>query len=201
MKRQKKDGRSPAGRALRYGALALVGILAYTGWLYHDVRGAATSQPSHPADVIIVLGSGGNASRPSRVYQARLDYAFNLYRRGFAQHVIVTEKAPIAQSAGRYLTGKGTPSQAVFLEDRSKNTWENLKYAQVIMREQGWESAIVVSCGFHLFRALRMCRDLGMNAQGAAATNSPVERSAAGRFKWTLLECPKYFAHRWLGIR
>jgi uncharacterized SAM-binding protein YcdF (DUF218 family) len=168
-----------------------------TGWLYVTIRRSAGVQPTKPADVIIVLGAGWERPLrlPKRVYRARLVYARELYERGLAPHIIVTEKSPAAEIAREYLIELGVPEEAVEFENHSTTTWENLAYAQDIMREHGWQSAIVVTCGFHMFRSLRMCEELGIPAQGAASPYAHIERSAYKRFRYTLRECGTYAAH------
>src|SRR5213592_3477936 len=54
--------------------------------IVHD----ASLQELHPADAIVVFGAAEYAGRPSPVYRARLDHAFELFRRGIAPVVIAT---------------------------------------------------------------------------------------------------------------
>src|SRR5437868_5651160 len=51
---------------------------------------AASQQEIQKADAIVVFGAAEYAGRPSPVYRARLDHAFDLYRRGLAPVVITT---------------------------------------------------------------------------------------------------------------
>ena len=185
---------------VRFLVAGFVAFVCGMVFLYASVRRSATLQPTRPADVIIVLGSGSWGGKPSPVYQARLDRAFELYSQQFAPRIIVTERAPAAQVAKRYLLAKGAPDEVVFVEDRSATTWENLHYAREIMQQHGWRSAIVASCPFHLFRALKMCSDLGIPAQGAASS-SPLETNAGSRFSYSLAECRKYIAYKWFRFR
>src|SRR5213596_4229043 len=54
--------------------------------IVHD----ASLQESHPADAIVVFGAAEYAGRPSPVYRARLDHAFDLFKLGIAPVVITT---------------------------------------------------------------------------------------------------------------
>src|SRR5213082_1621735 len=54
--------------------------------IVHD----ASLQELHPADAIVVFGAAEYAGRPSPVYRARLDHAFELFKRGIAPVVIAT---------------------------------------------------------------------------------------------------------------
>ncbi len=173
--------------------LLLVGLVP--GALYVQVRSHADDQPARAADAIIVLGSGGSATRPSMVYRARLAHAISLYERGFAPAVIVTERSPAAEGARRWLLDRGAPAGDVLMENRSTTTWENLVFARDVMRRNGWQSAIIASCGFHLYRATSMAAELGIEAQGAAAPASPVEANPLARERMSWLEVRKLFAH------
>ena len=51
---------------------------------------AASQQEIRKADAIVVFGAAEYAGRPSPVYRARLDHAFDLYQRGVALVVITT---------------------------------------------------------------------------------------------------------------
>jgi uncharacterized SAM-binding protein YcdF (DUF218 family) len=174
-------------------ALGLLALLP--GMLYLQVRRHASQQPAEPADVIIVLGSGGNGERPSEVYRARLDHALHLYESQMAPAIIVTERSPGAEAARAYLLDRGVPAEDVLMENRSTTTWENLLFAREVMQQQGWNSAIIASCGFHLYRATAMAQELGMDAQGAAAPASPVEAEPARRERLSMLELRKLLAH------
>src|SRR5947207_11739527 len=54
--------------------------------IVHD----ASLQELHPADAIVVFGAAEYAGRPSPVYRARLDHAYELFRRGIAPVVITS---------------------------------------------------------------------------------------------------------------
>lgn len=179
---------------LLLAAVLVLGLALVPAWLYRQVRAHVHDRPTRPADVIIVLGSGGPGG-VSPVYAARLDHALTLYRCGLAPAIIVTEEAPVAGHARDYLLAEGVPAEDIYLEDRSRTTWENLWYAREIMRERGWRSAIVASCGFHLYRALAMARELGIAAQGAAAPGSPVEADPGRAAYLSRLEVWKLLVH------
>src|ERR1700756_5259380 len=68
-------------------AVAFLLFLAVTG--FRTAR-AASESPTTKADAIIVFGAAEYAGRPSPVYRARLDHAFDLFQRGIAPVVITT---------------------------------------------------------------------------------------------------------------
>jgi len=165
-------------------AAAVIGLAASVAVI--DAYGLVDR--ARPADVIVVLGSqvypGG---RPGQSLSRRADRAAALYRQGYADHIICaggfTEPEPKseAQAACELIVNTGVPREAVILEDRSTSTEENAAYSALLMRERGWRSAIIVSDGYHLFRATLMFERAGIMAypspaQVTAGPMNPVER-------------------------
>jgi uncharacterized SAM-binding protein YcdF (DUF218 family) len=62
----------------------------------------------------------------------------------------------------------GVPAGALFREDRSTTTEENLRYALPVLEGMGARQVVIVSEGYHLPRALLVARRLGLTARGAA---------------------------------
>ncbi|MBZ0298007.1 MAG: YdcF family protein [Anaerolineae bacterium] len=131
-------------------ALLLMGVI----FIYGRVDRAES------ADAIVVLGAGLSPSgRPGPALIRRTDQALALWERGLAEHVICTGGIPYratrseASACGELLRASGIPAEAIFLEEESHSTEENALYTHALMAEQGWNSAIVVSDGYHLLRA------------------------------------------------
>lgn len=113
-----------------------------------------------PADVIIVLGAGLRRNNtPGPALYRRTEYAANLWREDYAPEVICTGGYPgyatrsEADACLELLQEQGVPSDVIILEDQSRSTEENAFYAHEIMRENNWDTAVLVSDGYHLFRA------------------------------------------------
>ena len=58
-----------------------------------------------------------------------------------------------AEACREVLMAHGIPEDAILLEERSRSTEENALYTREIMDANGWETALVVSDGYHLLRA------------------------------------------------
>src|SRR6201987_6283404 len=94
---------SPASpsRRLPRGMLwlaAIVLVLAGILLLVISIRivHEASREELRPADAIIVFGAAEYSGRPSPVYRARLDHAFELFQRGIAPVVITSGGAAAA---------------------------------------------------------------------------------------------------------
>jgi uncharacterized SAM-binding protein YcdF (DUF218 family) len=84
------------------------------------------------------------------------------------------ERIPEATAMADYLLRRGFPADAIVLEDRSRNTEENLRFSKAIMDERRPGSrCVIVTSDFHAFRAALIARSLGIDGQVAGA---PVAR-------------------------
>jgi uncharacterized SAM-binding protein YcdF (DUF218 family) len=117
---------------------------------------------AQPADVIIVLGGGRSGT------QRRSHHAAVLYEEGLAPYVLCSGGAVAnarmteAERCRRTLVRRGVPSEAIILETRSLSTEENAIESAAIMREHGWQDAVLVSDDFHLWRAHIIFEDYGI---------------------------------------
>ena len=144
---------------------------------------------AEPADAIVVLGSRVYAGgRPGPALERRTRHAVALYEQGLAPILVCTGgsgQAPPteAEVACGLAERLGVPAKAVLLESEAHSTEENALYTAGILRARGWRTAIVVSDGYHLFRAGLLFRAAGLvpylsPAQATAGPMSPIERYA-----------------------
>jgi uncharacterized SAM-binding protein YcdF (DUF218 family) len=145
------------------GLLALLVVLTI-GYLFYvakQIQHQSLIEEARQADVIIVLGAAEYRGRPSPVLQARLNHALALYRQGMAPYILTTGGAggdPVYTEGevGRgYLTQHGVPSEAILVEPEGATTAQSLEAAVEIMRQMNFQSCIVVSDGYHIYRVKR----------------------------------------------
>lgn len=74
------------------------------------------------------------------------------------------------------LAHHGVPARAVIRELMSFNTAENAIYSAAILRARGASRVVVVTCDWHLPRALENFRASGFEAEGRAANSPAVSR-------------------------
>ncbi len=172
--------------------LWVAGVAGYIVWIGERDQAA-------PSDVIIVLGAAAYDARPSPVFEERIRHGIDLYQRGLAKHVIFTggfgEGARFSESqvARRYALRHGVPARAILIETASRTTWQNLQQAAALMKARGFKRAIIVSDPLHMARALRLSRELGIDALGSSTPTSRF-RSFDTRKRFLLQEV--YFFHR-----
>ncbi|MBZ0281990.1 MAG: YdcF family protein [Anaerolineae bacterium] len=119
------------------------------------------------ADVIIVLGAGlRRDNTPGPALTRRSAHAAELWQAGYAPVIICAGGKPgdrtrsEADACAELLRAQGIPAEAIILEDTSRSTEENAIETRLILDSNGWQTAIIVSDGYHMFRA----RHLFLNA-------------------------------------
>ena len=177
--------------------LWLAAVAAWFVWVgQRDQAGAA--------DAIIVLGAAAYDARPSPVFEERIRHGLDLYRRGHAPVLLFTggygtgARFAESQVARRYALRHGIPGSAILIEASSRTTLQNLQQARTLMQEHGLRRAIVVSDPLHMARALRLCRQLGIEAVGSP---TPSTRFRSVQTQWKFLLQEVYFFHRDLVLR
>jgi uncharacterized SAM-binding protein YcdF (DUF218 family) len=123
---------------------------------------AAGEQQLHPADAIVVFGAAEYVGKPSPVYRARLDHAYDLYRRGLAPVILTSGGAAEdpryneGEVGHDYLMKRGVPEAALIAETQSSDSAQTAERTAVIMRANGMKSCIAVSDAYHMFRIRKL---------------------------------------------
>jgi len=153
---------------LRFEALALLALAAYLALTGIRIAHEGSLQELHPADAIVVFGAAEYSGRPSPVLRARLDHAFDLFRRGLAPVVITTGGAasdPRFSEGGvgsDYLKHRGIPERNLIAETQGSDTAQSAVRVAVIMRANGLHSCVAVSDAYHVFRIKRLLEHEGV---------------------------------------
>jgi uncharacterized SAM-binding protein YcdF (DUF218 family) len=158
----------------RIGAALLAVYAGYFAWTCTEIVAQSGRDEAQAADAIVVFGAAEYFGRPSPVYRARLDHAFDLYEHKLAPVVITTggsggEATFTEGSVGHdYLMGRGIRDQYLIAETLSDNSAESAERVAVIMQANGMHSCIAVSDPYHLFRIKQL-----LEAQGMVVYASP----------------------------
>ena len=145
-------------------------IVIYIGKNIYDIWSFSTVDQKCRADVAVIRGAAVYDDEPSPVYRERINHGITLYNEGYVDRIIVTGGAPEgsevseAEVAKLYLLEQGIPETAVLTENTSTITQENLENSRVIMDENNYETAIIVSDPLHMKRAMLLAEDAGIKA-------------------------------------
>lgn len=167
--------------------------LVWCGVLSVRMASAMGAEPGEPA-TLIVLGCRVEGDQPSVALGRRIDTAADYLLAHPDVQVVVSggqgsdELVSEAEAMRRVLVDRGVAEERILVEDRSTSTLENLTYSKELLAERGLgTSVIVVSEGYHMYRALSVAERVGLDAEGLAAP------SAA----WML---PTAWVREWFGI-
>ena len=175
----------------------------YCWHLARIINIARQSSAAIPDDAtLMVLGMrlAGDAMTPD--YRCRLECAYTLYAQQRVRQILIlggrsgASRLSEAECGRNLLLSKGVKAQDLVMEDRSRDTLENLRNARKLLVDQGQQNLIMITNRYHLARSELIARGLGM---------TPVLRGAERDFRLSprilgrlLLEA--YFAHwYWVG--
>src|SRR5712691_8339716 len=158
--------------------LAAAGVAVFLGISSAQIVHEAGLQEVHPADAIVVFGAAEYAGRPSPVFRARLDHAYDLFRRGVAPVIITTGGSgsdPDYSEGGvghDYLMHRGVPEHNLIAETQGSDTAQSAKRVTVIMRANGMHNCVAVSDGYHVFRVKALLEHEGIEVYVAPRPGS-----------------------------
>jgi uncharacterized SAM-binding protein YcdF (DUF218 family) len=171
----------PASTTRRIILGLLLSLLAWYAILLTDIYAYSAQRDGAPADAAVVLGAAVWGTRPSPVFAERLNHAIALYQAGEVRILVFTggvgqsnERAE-AEVARDYALQRGVPAQDIYLETRSRTTYENLREARSVLEGLGWGRILVVSDPLHMRRAVTIARDLGLDAYPSPTPTSRYE--------------------------
>ena len=177
-------------------------VFAYVAQaVVHDSR----EQQLQPAEAIVVFGAAEYDGRPSPVFKARLDHAYDLFRKGLAPIVITTGGAaadPNYSEGGvghDYLMRRGIPEMALIAETQASDTAESAERVAVIMRANQLKTCIAVSDAYHVFRIRKLLEHEGLQVYVAPRADSR-PKSLWQRGVFILRESASYLVWR-IGVR
>jgi SanA protein len=157
-------------------ALGLAGLAALAGINAHVV--SASRPYVHPiadvapAQAAIVLGAYVYPDgRVSDMVADRLEAALTLYQTGKVKKILITGDHGTVEydevnTMRRYLEGKGVPTGDIFMDHAGFDTYDSMYRARDVFQVH---TAVVVTQGFHIPRAVYIARSLGIEAEGVVA--------------------------------
>ena len=199
MRRKKQYYRPYGGRRKPVWLLALLAavlaaLLCFAVLLGVVLSGAHDSITGEPK-VMVILGCKVESWGPSILLQDRLDKALD-YLEDHPDLTIVAsggqgpdEHQSEAQCMYDYLTDHGVDGNQILLEDQSHNTWENIRFTQALLEQEGIDTSqmLVVSNGFHLTR-VRMLWDRAWEGDYTLSTLAAPSSHIPSRLKMYIRE-------------
>ncbi len=155
----------------------------------------AMNAPAENATAV-VLGAQVKKSGPSAMLWGRINAAEGYLSENSKTSAVLSggqgDDEPISEAQSMYdkLTGYGISKDRLYIEDKSTNTTENLKYSMEIIKENGLnEDIAVVTDGFHQLRVKIIASQLGIESD-VGAVNSDT----------SLIYLPTFAVREWFAL-
>jgi SanA protein len=123
-------------------------------------------------DCILVLGAGvWDNNRPSAMLEDRLKEGIKLYQAGVSSRILMSgdhgrKDYDEVNVMKQYAMDDGIPSTDIFMDHAGFSTYESMYRARDIFEA---DKLVIVTQGYHLYRALYIARSLGIDAYGVAS--------------------------------
>lgn len=173
-------------------AVLVLGISTYvTQSVRGEIAGVDTGDGISEAEIeecrsidpqcILVLGCAvWLDNEPSPMLRDRLDTAIALYKAGAAPKLLLSGDNSIVEYSEpdcmlQYTLAQGVPPEDIFLDYAGFSTYESVYRSHAVFMA---DRLIVVTQKYHLFRALKACDALGIEARGMASN----QEQYRGRF-------------------
>ncbi|MBQ3131910.1 MAG: YdcF family protein [Clostridia bacterium] len=146
-------------------------------------------------DCILVLGAGvWSGGRPSHMLSDRLDVAIDAYNAGAAPKLLMSgdhgrKEYDEVNVMKDYAIEAGVPSVDVFMDHAGFSTYESIYRARDVFLAK---RVLIVTQGYHLYRALYVARSLGLEAEGIAADLRPYRGQLRYDLREVLARCKDF---------
>lgn len=137
-------------------------------------------------DCILVLGAGVWGDKPSPMLEDRLIQGIELYKNNVSNKIIMSgdhgsEEYDEVNIMKQFAIGREVASEDIFMDHAGFSSYESLYRAKEIFKVK---KIIIVTQEYHLYRALYIAKQLGIEAYGVSAD----PRQYAGQFSREIRE-------------
>ena len=122
-------------------------------------------------DCIVVLGAGIWGDKPSPMLEDRLLQAIDLYQNNISSKIIMSgdhgkQDYDEVNTMKDFAIEKGVPSESIFMDHAGFSSYESIYRAKEIF---GAKKIVIVTQKYHLYRALYIANQLGIESYGVGA--------------------------------
>lgn len=122
-------------------------------------------------DCIIILGAGIIENKPSHMLEDRLLEGIKLYQNNISDKIIMSgdhgrKEYDEVNVMKNYAIQRGVPSENIFMDHAGFSTYESIYRARDIFKAR---KVVIVTQKYHLYRALYIANQLGIEAYGVGA--------------------------------
>lgn len=143
-------------------------------YICFDVKSQIVSENSsfEDYDCILVLGAGVRNGKPTPMLNDRLQESVFLYKTNASNRILMSDdhgqkNYDEVNAMKKFAISKGIPTSHIFMDHAGFSTYESLYRAKEIFQA---DKIIIVTQEYHLYRALYIANELGIEAVGVSAT-------------------------------
>lgn len=170
-------------RAIAVRSLVVFYILGlcWAGYLTGAMVSVSVQTPPSNQNVIVLGAQVYSAERMGVTLTNRINAAYDYLTENPQVSRIVTggqgtdEPCPEALTEKNALVRLGIDESRIYMEDSSRNTRQNFRYAKQIAEENNLGNEfVIVSQSFHLWRAKKLAESVGLTVYPLAAKTDPL---------------------------
>jgi uncharacterized SAM-binding protein YcdF (DUF218 family) len=133
-------------------------------------------------DYVVIHGAGlRKDGTVTKLLAGRCDKAIQIYRKDATKPILIPsggkgndEVQSEAEAMADYLISKGIPEEHILLESSSATTMQNLQNSRELIESRpGRKYTALVTSNYHVYRAMRYAKRIGLNAVGIGAHVAP----------------------------
>lgn len=159
-----------------------VSIISINLYMYNSVKEQIVEENSlfEDIDCILVLGAGVRNGQPTPMLSDRLQESVFLYKMNASDRILMSgdhgqKNYDEVNAMKKFAISKGIPTSHIFMDHAGFSTYESLYRAKEIFQA---DKIIIVTQEYHLYRALYIANELGIDAVGVSAN----KQDYAGQF-------------------
>lgn len=176
-------------------------IILVPGYVALQVYNTGHNATPTKSDVIVIMGAAQNNGKPTPVLQARIEEGQRLYKEGYAPRILTVganQKGDLwteAQASVKALAKGQIPHSVLSAVNLGKDTLSSTIAYVDVMKAKKYSSVIIVTDGYHCYRAIAMATDLGVKATCSPVKSGPGAVSATG-WHYIARETGAYLAYK-----
>ena len=161
-------------KLLKYGIIAII-VLGINLYVRISTNKQIIKENDYTelsdVDCIIILGAGIWEDKPSPMLEDRLLEGIKLYQNSVSDKIIMSgdhgrREYDEVNIMKNYAIEKGIPSENIFMDHAGFSTYESIYRAKDIFEAK---KVVIVTQKYHLYRALYIANQLGLEAYGVGA--------------------------------
>lgn len=165
---------------IKYSVFFIFVMMVIYALMYSDIMNNGKSNASNQ-QVVIVLGCRIIGDIPSHALEKRIDAAFFYLLRNPESVAILSggqgkdENLSEALCMYRCLVDRGVDKKRLFIEDKSVNTDENIRFSLKIIEENGFNKEVAIATSeYHQKRTKMLCKRYGIEAYAESSKGKAI---------------------------